>query len=251
MKISKATALVKLYESAVQEYTKNPKEWKGLLTAIARYYKRSFDNTVLVYAQRPEFTQLATFDEWHDRRINRSINKGAKGIAVIDMGNPNASFKYLFDFLDTNGSVESFRTVVKYHWELESQYQAELMLRFARRFDTPTSGIGDCLNDYIMQRVTGNLPDLDVFPVKEQNSVLYGIPKEAVKAEFELLLTASVRYAVFYKCGISWEAADNDAFQNISHFNQLDLFMALGSSATAITRLILNEIYREIQTITR
>ena len=58
--MSKATLLADLYKKSVQEYTKNPVEWKGLLSCVARYYKRSFDNAVLVYAQRPDATQLAT-----------------------------------------------------------------------------------------------------------------------------------------------------------------------------------------------
>ena len=45
--MSKATLLADLYKKSVQEYTQNPVEWKGLLSCVARYYKRSFDNAVL------------------------------------------------------------------------------------------------------------------------------------------------------------------------------------------------------------
>ena len=81
--MNRVTRLADLYAASVQEYTKTPGEWKGLLSCVARFYKRSFDNAVLIYAQRPNATQLGTFDEWHDRRIGRSINRGAKSIAVI------------------------------------------------------------------------------------------------------------------------------------------------------------------------
>ena len=47
--MSKVTFLADLYKKSVQEYTKNPAEWKGLLSCVARYYKRSFDNAVLIY----------------------------------------------------------------------------------------------------------------------------------------------------------------------------------------------------------
>lgn len=143
--MSKATLLADLYKQSVQEYTKTPAEWMGLLSCVARFYKRSFDNSVLIYAQRPDATQLATFDEWHDKRINRSINKGAKGIAVIDMANPNASIKYLFDFMDTNGTPQSFRTVMGFLWELEEQYQPSLLLKLHEKYNTPTSSIEQCL----------------------------------------------------------------------------------------------------------
>ena len=64
--MSKATILADLYKKAVQEYTKSPAEWKGLLSCVARFYKRSFDNAVLIYAQKPDATQLGTWDNWHD-----------------------------------------------------------------------------------------------------------------------------------------------------------------------------------------
>ena len=83
--MSRATSLADLYRASVQEYTKSPAEWKGLLSCVARFYKRSFDNAVLIYAQKPDATQLGTFDEWHDKRVGRSINRGAKSIAVIDV----------------------------------------------------------------------------------------------------------------------------------------------------------------------
>lgn len=78
--MSRATSLADLYRASVQEYTKTPAEWKGLLSCVARFYKRSFDNAVLIYAQKPDATQLGTFDEWHDKRVGRSINRGAKSI---------------------------------------------------------------------------------------------------------------------------------------------------------------------------
>lgn len=247
--MSRVTTLVNLYKQAVQEYTRNPDEWKGLLSAVARYYKRSFDNTVLVYAQRPDFTQLATFDEWHDSRINRSINKGAKGIAVIDMSNPNASFKYLFDFMDTNGTEESFRAVLKYHWELEEQYHLEVTARFHERYGTSLDSMEACLYDYVMQRVSGCLPDLGDFRIGDESSILHGVPVEAVKEEFVSLLTDSVLYTVFYKCGIGTGGLKSGSFENISHYNSLELFMALGNDTVSISRVILKEIYQEIEEI--
>ncbi len=55
--MSRATSLADLYRASVQEYTKTPAEWKGLLSCVARFYKRSFDNAVLIYAQKPDATQ--------------------------------------------------------------------------------------------------------------------------------------------------------------------------------------------------
>ncbi|WMC93583.1 DUF6908 domain-containing protein [Kineothrix sp. MB12-C1] len=248
--MSKVTILADLYKKSVQEYTKSPAEWKGLLSCAARYYKRSFDNAVLIYAQRPDATQLATFDEWHDRRINRSINRGAKGIAVIDMANPTASLKHLFDIMDTNGDEQSFKRVLSYLWELEDQYKPSLLVKFHEKYHTPTSGIELCLYKLVQQRARQFLPKyMENFKVCDESSVLYDAPIEAVKVEFTELVTDSVAYTVFQKCGLSAELFERNAFENISHFNSLELFMAMGSCTVSLARPILKEVYQEIQQI--
>ncbi len=248
--MSRATSLADLYRASVQEYTKTPAEWKGLLSCVARFYKRSFDNAVLIYAQKPDATQLGTFDEWHDKRVGRSINRGAKSIVVIDMVNPNASIKYLFDFMDTNGSVQSYRNLQKYLWELEEQYRPSVIMRFHEKYNTPTRSMDACLYHLVSRRVRDWLtPYMENFRVRDEESPLHGMPEDAVKAEFMGLVMESVAYTVFSKCGISTEMFGDDSFENISNYNTLQLFMALGSCTVSIARPILNEIYREIQDI--
>lgn len=248
--MSRVTTLKNLYQKAVVEYTENPEEWKGLLTAVARYYKRSFDNAVLIYAQKPNATQLATFDEWHDERIGRSINRRAKSIAVIDMRNPGASLKYLFDFMDTNGTEQTFKNFMRYHWELEEQYRPRLMLRLNEKYHLPMRSIEACIYKLVSRQVTQILPKyMENFKVLEEDSPLYGMPIEAVKAEFQELVVESVAYTVFSKCGISTELFEENSFEKISQYNTLGMFMALGSCTVSLARPILKEIQQEIEAI--
>ena len=248
--MNRATSLAELYKASVQKYTGNPEEWKGLLSCVARFYKRSFDNAVLIYAQRPNATQLGTFDEWHDRRVGRSINRGAKSIAVIDMVNPNASIKYLFDFMDTNGSVQSYRNLQKYLWELEEQYRPSILIRFQERYHTTVSSMEACLYELTDRRVREALaPYMEGFKVREEESPLYGMPEKAVKAEFTDIVIESTAYTVFSKCGLPVEMFGDGSFENISNYNSLQMFMALGNYTVSIARPILKEIFQEIQNI--
>lgn len=248
--MNRATSLAELYKASVQEYTRTPEEWKGLLSCVARFYKRSFDNAVLIYAQKPDATQLGTFDEWHDRRVGRSINRGAKSIAVIDMVNPNASIKYLFDFMDTNGSVQSYQNLQRYLWELEEQYRPGIVMRFHDKYGTPTRSVEACLYKLASRRARDwLLPYLKEFRVRDETSPLYGMPEDAVRAEFGGLVEESVAYTVFSKCGLSTELFDEGSFENVGNYNSLQLFMALGNCTVSIARPILKEIYEEIQKI--
>jgi len=244
------TRLADLYKASVQEYTKTPEEWKGLLSCVARFYKRSFDNAVLIYAQKPNATQLGTFAEWHDPRIGRSINRGAKSIAVIDMAKPNASIKYLFDFLDTNGSIQSCRNLQKYLWKLEEGDYHETMVRFHEKYQLPADSIEACLHGLVVQRAKEMLPAyLEGFRVVEEKSPLYGMPEEAVKAELAKLVEESVTFTVFSKCGLQTEPFEYGSFENIQNYNSLLPFMALGNCTVSLARPILREVYQETQNI--
>lgn len=51
--------------------------------------------------------------------------------------------------------------------------------------------------------------------VKDENSVLYGLPAGAVQAEFAKLVSDSAAYIVFKKCGIKAEIfEETGAFEN-------------------------------------
>lgn len=246
--MDRVTYLSELYGKSVTELTKNRKNWKGLLSGMARYYKYSFDNNVLIYTQRPNASQLATMDVWN--KIGRRVNKGGRSIAVIDLSNPKASLKYLFDLMDTNGSHDSLRRVMGYMWELEEQYRPGILLKFHDKYDTDTASIESCIYDLAEKRVNEILPQyLQDFSITDEGSMLYGLPIEAVKEQFAELVRDSVGYMVFRKCGLSTDQYEESSFENISHFNSMGLFMRMGSITMSIARPILREINQEIENI--
>jgi hypothetical protein len=75
-------------------------------TLITRF---SVKNVVLILAQRPTATECAGFHDW--RKVGRSVQKGAKGIAILvpigvskdDEGDvrPRFTYRYVFDIADT------------------------------------------------------------------------------------------------------------------------------------------------------
>lgn len=75
------------------------------------------------------------------------------------------------------------------------------------------------------------------FKVTDERSVLFGLPEAAVQAEFTKLVLDSASYIVFRKCDIKLDVFEEmGAFENISHFNSTEIFMALGYHATAIAK---------------
>ena len=87
----------------------------GLLKAMARFHRYSFQNVCLIAAQCPTATRVAGFHTW--RTLGRCVRKGEKGIAILapivtrrlddDQVDSNhvAGFRaaYVFDIAQTDG----------------------------------------------------------------------------------------------------------------------------------------------------
>ena len=222
----------------------------GLLSSVSKYYKMSFDKNVLIYVQRPDAGLLATKMGW-EKQTGRYLKAGSKGIGVVDMNNPKATLAYYFDLADTRGDYEGFRRAMSAVWSLERQYQPEILDRFHKQFGTDENSIENCLCQLVgMQADAFFEKYLSCVEVKDENSVLYGLPAGAVQAEFAKLVSDSAAYIVFKKCGIKTEIfEETGAFENISHFGSLELFMGLGYYTCAIARPVLSEIHKQIEEI--
>ena len=80
-----------LAKETAAEVVKNREEWMKYLTTAARLYKYPFWEQLLIYAQRPDATACASIELWNER-MHCWVNKGAKGIALLDeykMSRPN------------------------------------------------------------------------------------------------------------------------------------------------------------------
>ena len=75
--------------------------WKAFLDSAAWLYKYPFRDQVLIHAQKPEATACAEIGMWNER-LHRWVNKGAKGIALIDTSDEKPHLRYVFDVSDTN-----------------------------------------------------------------------------------------------------------------------------------------------------
>lgn len=247
--MSRATDLSELYQNAVKLLTQNPQEWIGLLASAAKFYKLSFDKNVLVYMQRPEAGLIATMKDWNIR-TGRYVNKHSKAIAVLDMSDPKARLTYYFDFADTHGDLESFQKTMELIWKVENQYKSDLLMRFQEKYGTTGESIEETLVQMVMQHTEKILiPYMEGFAVQEPESILYGAPLEAVKDEFASYVKNSAIYIVLKKCGLSTDIISENAFDHISHYGSLELFMQLGVCSTAAARTILRQVYQEIENI--
>lgn len=75
-------------------YIQITKRWRSFLKTSAWMYKFSFDDQLLIYAQRPDARACASYETWNDK-LHRWIKRGSKGIALL---NENGTLRYVFVF---------------------------------------------------------------------------------------------------------------------------------------------------------
>ena len=98
---NKLYAMEQLTEEVAKDVAANPQEWMRFLDTASRLYRYTFPEQLLIYAQRPEATAVASM-EICNQKMYRWIKKGSKGIALIDnTSGPKTKLRYVFDVGDT------------------------------------------------------------------------------------------------------------------------------------------------------
>ena len=72
-----------LAEATAKDVVRNEERWRSYLNTASGLYKYPFKDQLLIYAQRPDATACVSIEIWNEK-MHCWVNKGAKGIALID-----------------------------------------------------------------------------------------------------------------------------------------------------------------------
>lgn len=86
--------ILALMEASAHRVTRSPDDWTDFLKTSAKLYRYPFKQQMLIHAQRPDATAVASFEVWN-KRMHCWVNKGAKGIALLDEN--SHKLNYVFD----------------------------------------------------------------------------------------------------------------------------------------------------------
>lgn len=227
--------LQNLYQSTIEDSMQNGESWTAFLTFAAQIYKYSFDNTLLIYAQRPDATMLAPLPLWN--QLGRYVRKGEKGIAVCDFHEGNLVISHLFDAQQTTG--KSLPLI----WNLDHIDESELAGRLSS-YDT--LDLSSCITNLTERSVTSTLDwFLQDFEKDIQDHFLGTLPLQGLEQHMQDIIQASVVYMVHRRCGLP-EPEGLD-FSTISHFSLFPLATRLGYHVTTIAQSLLQDIARYIK----
>ena len=229
----------------------SPKDWMNYLDVAARLYRYSFKDTLLIHAQRPDATACAELEVWN-KKMNRWVNRGAKGIALLDDASPRAKLRYVFDIADTH-LVQGGRTPIL--WRIDdSEHQQMILDHLADTYAlTQTDSMNAALMELAQQMTAENLEEaMDGLEYEVADTFLEGLDEDNLRFRFRELMTNSIFYTLSRRCEQEpLEVLEDEDFIRIVDFNQLPVLTFLGNAVSEQCEAVLRDIGREMQKIYR
>ena len=76
---NKLYAMEQLTEEVAKDVATSPQEWMRFLNTSSRLYKYTFPEQLLIYAQRPEATAVASMEIWN-QKMYRGSKRDPRGL---------------------------------------------------------------------------------------------------------------------------------------------------------------------------
>ena len=248
---TKLQNISELARQTTERLTQSVDNWKRFLDSAAWLYKYPFHEQVLIHAQRPDAKACAPIELWNSR-FRRWVNRGAKGIAIIDDSGHKPALRYVFDVSDTNTRYNiPFRL-----WQTKSQYTAQIIEELQNHFgDTgvENADIAATVLGISINAISDNYRDYYEELLKAaDNSALADISDDEISSTFVLQLMTSVSHTVLVRLGIDPAAIfHGDEYESIRLFNSPDTIVQLGTATSDISEMILRQIERSVRSMER
>ena len=244
-------ALTELYHETQRSVTA-PAQWQAFLASACRNYRLSFDEQLLVYAQRPDATAVLEIERWN-KRFGRWVNRGANGIAVFDgehTGRPR--LKYYFDISDTHEG--NFPQSIPL-WAVRPEYEPEIIETLENSFGEleRKEDLGAALLSAAKNAVEDNIQDyLSELKTVTEGSFLEELDEYNVEVLYRKALENSIGYMLMVRCGLDPAGTfEDEDFRDVLNFNTPETLNALGVATGDISQMCLSEISRTVLALQR
>ena len=227
----------------------SPQDWMSYLDVAARLYRYSFTDALLIHAQRPDATACAELELWN-QKMSRWVNRGAKGIALLDDTGPRIRLRYVFDIADTH-LVRGGRTPLL--WNLDShEHEQTILDHLADTYGlSQTDSMNTALMELAQQLTADNLDEaMDGLAYEVADTFLEELDEDNIRVRFRELMTNSIFYTLSRRCGQEpMDVLDDDDFIRIVDFNKLPVLSFLGNAVSEQCEAVLFDIGREMRKI--
>ena len=230
-----------------RQMSKNGEEWTKYLTTAARLYRYSFEDQMLIYAQRPDASACATMETWNEKMFCW-VNRGAKGIALFDRESERPRLKYVFDVSDVHKSRRLGKD--PYLWEIREEHKDIVLAQLEK-----TYGATDKDNSFEsrLMEMAGRIAEdcygeiMQDMSYAKEGSFLEELDALNVGMRLRETLAASIAYTLLSRCGADMDLwKDELNFDYISEFNTTKALSVIGNATTDMCKPILMEIGKTV-----
>lgn len=228
----------------------SPRDWMDYMDTASRLYRYSFSDQLLIHAQHPEATACASLELWNEKMF-RWVNRGARGIALLDETGQHTRLRYVFDISDTH-MVAGGRS--PYLWQMQEHQREEILTHLAEVYaleEKDTAILQDALMAVAREMVSDNLEEyLDGLEYAVEGTYLEDLDEVTIRSDFRQLATDSVYYLLSRRCGLDpMELLEEEDFMHITDYNRLSVLAFLGNAASQLSESILIDIGKTVHKI--
>lgn len=243
---SKLENVVNLYSETLSDISRSSENWTSFLLSASANYKYGFQDQVLIFVQRPDATACADIETWN-KKVKRWVNKGAKGIALLNEENGRTTLRHVFDVSDTHNYYGTKLNL----WKVENKYKEEIIESLEAGFGTleNKTSLAEAIISASYNSVEDNLPDYlsDLINSKE-DSLLEEFDDFGIEVKFRRILSNSVAFMTMNRCGINpFDYFEMEDFIDIYDFNTIDTISRIGAATSDIAETNLREIHNTIK----
>jgi len=235
-----------MLEETIRKVSSSPDEWLRFLNTASRVYQYSFDDQLMIYAQRPNAVGCTSFQTW--KKTNHYVKQGTAGIALIHTVNGRKKLRYVYDYKDT-GIVRGIPvTEVRkpYLWQIDEEDKKDVSDHLQRRYHIEGEEADlatmlkklteEIIEDTMAEEVPKLLRD-------RQDSYLEDLDQDTIRLEYRELFLSTAWYLLLSRCGIDpGEYMYLEDFRSITDFNNEEVLLRLGSPISEHCASILKEI---------
>ena len=228
----------------------SPRDWMDYMDTASRLYRYSFSDQLLIHAQHPEATACASLELWN-KKMFRWVNRGARGIALLDETGQHTRLRYVFDISDTH-MVAGGRS--PYLWQMQEHQREEILTHLAEVYaleEKDTATLQDALMAVAREMVSDNLEEyLDGLEYAVEGTYLEDLDEVTIRSDFRQLATDSVYYLLSRRCGLDpMELLEEEDFMHITDYNRLSVLTFLGNATSQLSESILIDIGKTVHKI--
>lgn len=182
------------YKNIMQQISSDKNKWKEFLEFSSRFYKYSFTENLLMFAQNPKVTMCATLEEWNS--IGRWVKPHSTSMKILRDTENEIALDYVFDVSDTYARKD-----------IPNAYTDERLQIF--KWKATEEQVVQILNTYFNNE---NIDKLETIVAGymataiDDSELLFNLTDEeeqmVFKPEFLELMIKNTTYQIATRCGI-------------------------------------------------